>query len=195
MNSQEQAAWYDVIGRFKALANQFDAAFNNLTATPEPDDYALAAERSALIDRGSTITDTVTKVRTALADVSAALSGAWNQVTGAWDWISGTIGLQGYNPSTPNLGLPPLIPLAIVAAAITTITMFLSDVAKYRARLSAYQATIAAGGTPDQAATAVATASSASEGGALSDFSSAVGKIGAIGAIGLLALLFWSKRK
>ena len=193
MDSAEQATWYDVIGRFKAMAAQFDASFNALVASDPPDDPALAAERDALIDRGTSINNTVSSIRTALADVSAALSGAWDQVTGAWDWIAGNIGMQGY--SGGGLGFPPLIPIAIVAGALTAITLFLTDFGKYRARLAAYNATIAAGGSPEQASSAVAAASEADTGGTVATLSHTATTVAYVGLAGLALWLFFGRRK
>lgn len=194
MASQDQAAWYDVIGRFKEAAINFDQAFYDLSQTPTPDDAGLAAEQAALLQRGTTIQNTVSGIRSALADVQAALSGAWDQVTGAWDWIAGQVGLNGYEGG--GLGMPPLIPIAIVAGSIVTIGLFLSDKAKFDRRMQAYEASIAAGNSPEQAATAIETVSEAGTGGIISTVTKSTTTLGIVAAVvAVVWLLSGSRRK
>lgn len=156
LSSQEATAWYDVIGKFRVLAAQFEAAHRDLSTRPIPDDPALAEEQARLRARAETVATTVRGIASTLNDVMSALSGAWDKVTGAWDWVSQNVGLNGppSQQSLQGLGLP-IIPIAVVVAAIAVITAFLADYAQFTRKASIYEAERARGASPEQASNAV----------------------------------------
>jgi hypothetical protein len=143
ISASEQAAWYDVIGQFEQKANDFLAARADLAAqapfiAAQPAD--IQAEYADLVARADSTQSNIQKVQAALADVKNALTGAWNYVTGVWDSFAATVvpdinaatGLSPY-AGLQGLGSPffPLIPIAIVAAAVAALAYFLNDYAQF----------------------------------------------------------------
>lgn len=149
MSPAEARAWHDVLGHFADLSQRFDAAYADLRAR-EPQvrasgDAALIAEHQTLTERARSLYATVDGIRRAVGDVRAALSGALSSITGAWDNVREWIGL----------GIPPLMPIAAVVAAVALLTAFLTDYAKFAKRASALQDLIARGTSPQEASAIV----------------------------------------
>lgn len=192
LTASEEKAWYDVVGKFKAAATQFEKVQNELLSRPIPSDPTLAAERARLVTRAQQIKTTIQQLRQTLGDVMSAVSGAWDQVTGAWDWVAKNLGLDGM-PEDRGLGFAPIIPIAVVAAAIATITVFLADYGKFAKRVSVFEQAIAAGATTQQA---VSAASSIPQGGITEALGSTASMLPMIAVgLGALYLLMQGKKK
>jgi hypothetical protein len=130
LSPEQRVAWYNVVGLFQKKAQEFEAAQARLKSMRVP--ASLEAERRALLARADVVRATVVRIRGALDDVQAALRGAWGLVTGAWDTARAVVGLNGLPPEPLGaLGIAPLIPIALVAAAIATVTVFLTSYAKF----------------------------------------------------------------
>lgn len=156
LTESERAAWYDVLGKFRQRAAEFERSFQDLLAQSafvQTQSPQVRAEYDALVRKGSETYTRVHQIRQALADVEAALRGAWDFVTGAWQKIAGAVGLSGLG----GLGLAPLIPIAAVTAAIATLGYFLSDYAKFKSKLDELRRLEARGMTPAQAAEVLTT--------------------------------------
>lgn len=144
----QQTAWYNIIGQFEARAQQFLSARQDLDsidpAALTPD---MQAQYQSLQGRAASIQNTITTVQNALADVKNALAGAWDAVTGVWSQAVQIAPLtsaanpavtEGMSPMTAallegfGLGFLPLIPIAIVAAALAAMTYFLTDYGKFK---------------------------------------------------------------
>lgn len=193
LSPQESSAWYDAIGKFRALSAQFDQARANLVNSPAPADPALAAERLSLLSRAQFVGETVANIRAALDDVIAALSGAWGQVTGAWDWIADKIGIPRVDDSQSLQGLGlPIIPIAAVLAAMAVITVFLTDYASFQRRADLFREALAAGSTPEQASAIVARVSES--GSFLPQFGASLPWIG-IGAVAALLIVMHARAR
>lgn len=148
LSPEQRVAWYNVIGIFQRKAQEFEAAQAALSRPPaKPLPPELEAERRRLLERSAVVRSTVLRIRGALDDVQAALRGAWGLVTGAWDTARSVVGLNAL-PELGSLGLAPLIPIALVAAAIATVTVFLADYAKFSRKVELLER----GYTPEQIA-------------------------------------------
>lgn len=160
----ERSAWQKMIDAWRAKANEFDIAvaqlrmqLNDPAVQADPQLYA---EAQRLWTKSETIAPKVQAIRAAVDDVIAAMNNAWDYVSGAWDAAADWIGLGGLQRvgTLGGLGIPALIPIAAVAAAIAVITAFLVDYAKFarsadlaRQRGVAYQAAIDQGHSPSEA--------------------------------------------
>lgn len=140
LSPEARTAWYNVIGLFRDKAQQFERALAALQSPPVRLSPELEAERRVLLGRAGVVRATVVRIRGALDEVQAALRGAWGLVTGAWDTARSVVGLNGL-PGEPlgALGIAPLIPIALVAAAIATVTVFLTDYGKFARKVELLQ--------------------------------------------------------
>jgi len=182
----QTTAWYNILGQFDQKEQEFNSAYADLLAqadqmsTAAPD---IQAEYQKLVTRAQTITTNLTRMKTALADVRSALSGAWTAVSGAWSGaestVKGWLGLSGGD----GLGFLPLIPIAIVSAALVAVAYFLNDYAQFRGKMTVYQNAIAAGATPAQAAASAATLSS-------SPITAKIGNMALIAGLAIAAFIF-----
>lgn len=128
--SEETTAWYDLVGKFRNLANQFMSSWNYLlsqqayvNAHPE-----LKSDYTALMSRGVSLRSTI----------ESTLS----TIQGAMDWLKNWFGL----------GLIPLIPIAVLAGSIALVTKWVTDAYALKARIDEQQRLEAKGLTPQQAA-------------------------------------------
>lgn len=144
----QQAAWSDLIGRWERAAQQFVTAQDDLGSMADfvaTQDAQTQSDYAALVARGNTIGSSIATMQTALADVKAALAGAWQSVTGVWQTYVGTPatandvvtalstqGIMGFGA----LGFLPLVPIAIVAAALAAVTYFLTDYATFAKKVA-----------------------------------------------------------
>src|SRR5882762_9455938 len=123
----QSAAWYDVIGRWTQAATDFQNYFDELTSEANASfiatqDDATKQEYLDLLDRAEKTRRTIMYVQGALNDVKYALQGAWSALKGAWQ------GAQDY----VGLGFLPLIPIAVVAAALAAVTIWITDYLQFR---------------------------------------------------------------
>lgn len=108
---EQEAAWYDVLGKFKQWAAQFEALVNKLEsqkhiAAKNPE---LTQEYNNYIRLASEIEDKIRSIKEATTSVV--------------DWFTGTFGFDG----AQSLGFVPLIPIAVMIAAVAAISKFVSD--------------------------------------------------------------------
>ena len=121
------AAWYDVLGQFKAKFQEFLNVRNSLIQqyAVVKDNPALYAEWKKLMARSDTIYNAATSVN--------------NQIKSGMDWLKDTFGI---NLSGAELGfIPVVIGVAGVAAAVATMTYFITDYLQFNSRLEVYKQT------------------------------------------------------
>lgn len=145
----ERATWAQAIERFETAAREADAAVADLArrapvAARHPD---LAREHAELTARARRIGGGLGRVRAAVADVRNALAGLWDRVRGIWSGVD--VPALGVAPALAAL---PLIPIAAVIAATAVLVSFVSDYARFARRLNLFEAEIARGRSPDEAA-------------------------------------------
>ena len=122
-------AWYDVLGQFK---NKFQEFLNTRNALLQQwpvvkDNPQLLAQWQTLKDRSDTIYNTAMSVN--------------NKIQAAAGWLKDTFGVQ-LNGINPQLGVVPLlIGVAGVAAAVATMTYFITDYLEFNSRVKLFQQT------------------------------------------------------
>jgi hypothetical protein len=150
----QKTAWYNIIGQWESQAAQFDAAYADLlsqgdwVATQSAD---VQAQYADLVKRATSTYNTIQNIQTALADVKNALAGAWTAVTGAWSSVGQFFTSTAANAASPTqageasawlqgwgggLGFLPLVPIAVVAAALAAITYILADYGKWTSKVA-----------------------------------------------------------
>jgi hypothetical protein len=172
----QSTAWYNIIGQWENQAAAFQAAYQDLLSQGDfisQQDPQVQADYNALLSKGSSTMSTIQSIQAALTDVKAALAGAWSSITGAWQSVQGAVATYVGTPSTSEdfvtavaaqpisgwpmlrgLGFLPLIPIAIVAAALAAITLFLTNYSEFNQRMAAYKAAASQpGATPSTLAT------------------------------------------
>jgi hypothetical protein len=154
----QKTAWYDVLGKWQAAEADFERAnewLTNLDPSTLPPE--LQTQRQTLLSRASLINNTIANITGGLSAVKSwltepgALTTIFTTAESAGEsigaWFRKTLGFEGFSAL-------PLIPIAVVAAALATISYFLSDYLKYRQQVELVQQYIGMGYTPEQAAAA-----------------------------------------
>jgi hypothetical protein len=132
-----KSEWLGVIDTFRAKAREFSTIYSDLYKR-DPKKYpTLAAQRAELLARGSTIKNTVEKI-----------TGGVDKV---WSFLKSTFGFSGFD-EVEELGVVPLIPIAIVAAAITLMGKWLKDAYTLKMQFDRYDQLTAKGVSPERAA-------------------------------------------
>lgn len=122
------AEWTAKVNELKARAAEFMNLFQDLEARQGQAMAAgLMAEYSELMGRGASI-----KAR--VLQVTSAIDSVYNSV-------SNLFGLAGYKPGSGlgNLGLIPLIPIAVIVGAIALMVSWITDAYNLRNKLAAAQ--------------------------------------------------------
>ena len=137
----EEAAWYDILGRFKQAAERFQAARLELLNGPTPIDPSLRDERARLLSQFNAVEAQVRGVRDSLAS-------ALSTIGSGFGWLQNLLGDQD-----AQLGVLPAIPVAfaVVSGSSAAMTVCVTSYARYAQRLSVYNDARAAGSTPEQA--------------------------------------------
>lgn len=164
ISDAQKTAWYNIIGQWENQANAFESGYADLltqgdwVATQSAD---VQAQYADLVKRSTDTYNTIQNIQGAIADVKNALSGAWSAVTDAWSKVAGFFSSTASNaaqaftaaaeaaPPTAfetaasfglmgsGLGiLFPLIPIAVVAAALAAITYLLTDYGKWNSKVA-----------------------------------------------------------
>lgn len=108
----DDTAWYDVIGRFKNYAQEFENRYRNLQskhidAAKYPE---LANDQLDLLRRGTEVKSTIQSITGAVDD--------------AWSWLKNTFGFDGIrqmDTQMGTMGIPIVIPIAVVSGAVALI--------------------------------------------------------------------------
>jgi hypothetical protein len=228
----QQAAWYDIIGKFESSASQFQAAMSDLAAQASDiatQDQATQDAYNSLVSRGQMLQNTISGVGNALVDVKNALSGAWTAITGEWSKVTSAVssalqlpadqyGTQALDTISPfmmgwgaspyaslvrlglsgGLGLLPLIPIAIVAAAVAALAYWLNDYLQFTQKMALIKTTNAQRAAQGQAPLLpadVAKIMSSGAGGLTASLGSLVWIIGGIAALIFLPKLIGGYRE
>lgn len=132
---QEQVAWYDLIGRFRSTAQDFEQAFARLVKqkTIIARHPSLATEYNALLSTAQILKTKIVQTRDAT-----------DKVLG---WLKGLFGFSGLG----ELGIVPLIPIAAVAVSVAAIGKWIKDAYVFSAKLEELQRLEARGVPPSQA--------------------------------------------
>lgn len=171
---ENETAWYDVIGKFKAKADEFDKLRadlekNRVIAAKDP---ALQTEYNDLMDRSLSIRDKIRSIT--------------SSVNGAWQWLKDAVGLDGLN----ELGFLPLIPIAVVAGSVTLMVKWISDAYEFNRKMEEIAKLQSKGVSAQQAANIVGQA-----GGGFSLFSAGtVSKVLLVGGVGTVLYLIAKKK-
>jgi hypothetical protein len=170
VTAAQSTAWYNLIGQWENQATAFQTALTDLQsqndAVQATGDPNVLSDYADLLQKGSDTLGTIQNIEAALADVKAALSGAWDSITGAWQQVSGAVSsaVATYVGTPSNsedfvtavqaqpiagwglrgLGFLPLIPIAIVAAALAAITIWLTNYSEFNQRMAAYTQAVTA---------------------------------------------------
>lgn len=131
----EQVAWYDLIGRFRATAQQFEQLFARLVKQKSiiAGHPSLAPQYNALLSTASTLQTKIVQTRDAT-----------NRVLG---WLKGLFGFSGLG----ELGIVPLIPIAAVAVSVAAIGKWIKDAYVFSKKLDELRRLEARGVPPSQA--------------------------------------------
>lgn len=157
-------AWYDLVGRWRAKANEFEDAYRRLVSE-RPDAHThpqLFAQWRQLVASSAVTRKRITEIANALSAAHHAFSQASDSLsrnpifeaaaragTSAWDWIKRETGLG-------ELGfLPILITSAVIAASLAAITYKLVEMHEFSQRLAEVAKLEAKGVAPAQAASIV----------------------------------------
>jgi len=129
----QSLSWYDVIGKFRANAAQFVASYKALINSEAvvKRDPVLYAEWRALVSKAEAVKAKVSQL-TGAVDTAAA-------------WLKTNLGLGVF---------PALIPVAVVVAAVASMTYIIADIAKFLTKARQFEALSAQIG-PERAAAAV----------------------------------------
>ncbi len=132
----EQQEWMQAVANLKAKAAQFSVLFAQVEQTGDivSNKPALAEQRSKLLLRGITIRTTIEALTRSIDFVVKQ----WNQ-------------FFGDEPAPDNLGVIPLVPVAVIASAIAAITYWINDTTKYINRVEEIKRLESQGYTPEQA--------------------------------------------
>lgn len=173
-----EAAWYDVIGRFRAAADELDRARARLVSADLPAGSDLAEERDALLSRMNALESSIRTLRS-----------AFSAVGNAWDWFTGLFGPD------EELGILPALPFTYVAAAgvVTAMTGILLSYRIFARRLDVYEDARANGSTPAQAASIAEKASGGSS--IWTPFSIPWGQLAGVAALAAGALVVYRMRR
>jgi len=143
----EEVAWYNLVGQFRAKAQQFEQIYNKLMSDQSYalSNPALASDYRALLQIGR-----VTR---------AKIIATRNKIDSVIGWLKGLVGMN-------ELGFIPLIPIAIVAASLAAITKWVTDAYAMSARIDEAKR-LEAKGVPPERAAKIAGRRVASQGGGL----------------------------
>lgn len=146
-NATQELAWYDLVGRFRRKAAEFERLFSKLLRDRDfvaryP---ALKSDLDSLLSAGRSLQRKIISVR--------------NKIDGVIKWLKGLVGLNG-------LGLLPLLPIALVAASLIAIGKWVSDAYVLSKRIDEARRLESKGYTPRQAA-ALARRSTTTGGGGI----------------------------
>lgn len=163
---EQEAAWWDVIGKFKAAVADFDNAMSAMRANQAvaAKDAKLLAEYRAIEQRAADIQKTIQKVK--------------DGTQGVVSWLKGVVGMDGLG----SLGVVPLIPIAVVSASVFGIAKVTADAWQFAKRLSEVRRLEGQGLSPSQAAAVV---NQAAPSRALFQLDTKWIVLGALGAIGV----------
>lgn len=136
---QDEIAWYNILGQWKAAVEKFNQVVAKLRSQEAVarKDPVLYREYQSKLSTASTLQAKITEIT--------------NATRSAIDWFKNVFGFNGMG----ELGLVPLIPIAIVAAAIGAITKFVSDAWIFSAKLDKVAQLERQGMPTSQAVTAV----------------------------------------
>jgi len=114
--SQEELAWYNVIGKFRQKAQEFETMMERLQSQKAiaARDPKLAAEYSTMMNAAMTLQQKIKQIRDATDAVI--------------NWLKGVFGFDG-------LGFVPLIPIAVVVASLAAIGKWVKDAYIFSAKL------------------------------------------------------------
>ena len=145
--TQQDLAWYDLVGRFRRKAAEFERIFNKLVndrdfVSRRP---ALKADYDRLLSAGRLL--------------QAKIVSARNKINSALAWLKGLVGLDG-------LGFLPLLPIALVSASNVAIGKWVSDAYMMSKRIDETRRLEAKGYSPSRA-DALATRSTSTAGGGI----------------------------
>lgn len=164
------AEWSAKVNELKARAAEFMQLFNDLSSRADQAAAAgMSAEYNALMSRGASIKAQVQQVTSAIDNV--------------YNSVSNLFGLSG--AGFGELGIIPLIPIAIIVGAIALLVKWISDAYTMRNKLAA---ATAAGANAAQL-TQIATGSSGSIFSTLTSPGSLMGNAGVFLLIGAGVLL------
>lgn len=129
MMGENTSEWYDISARLKVKAAEFKKAYDNLVyairlAEKNP---SLAQEGRRLLTIGNNIRDKVLTVT--------------SSIDNAYGWFKSSVGLSGMVPDN-NLGILPLIPLAVAGASVAAMTKFVSSVYIYIDKVNRFDALV-----------------------------------------------------
>lgn len=142
------------IQQFKDKARRFWSLWTNLNqqrSTVSRQAPAVQAEYNDLLSRGS-------KIRSTIDYVTGAIDKAAAMYDSVKSWISETFGFGDIDEPIERyeqMGLIPLIPIAVIVAALAAITKWTSDAYEFNARLNEIQRLEAQGIGPREAAAIV----------------------------------------
>jgi hypothetical protein len=156
----QKVAWYDLLGRWREKAVQFEQAQAYLSGQASfaaKQSPALQAEYRAMVTRAAVLKARIVDVSNALRAVEGWLKGAYSVAVEPWvqagarirEWL-GLSGLSGL------AALPALIPVAVVSAALAAVAYFLTDFLALRAKFEEIRRLTETGLTPAEAAAIVA---------------------------------------
>ncbi len=144
-----------IIDRFRQQAREFWRLYQstgdnaNFVATQNP---SIQREYRDLMDRGQGIRSKV-EVATGIIDKAGAM------IDTAKNWFTDTFGLGGLasvNRMMPEqLGLIPLIPIAVIAGSLAAIGKWVNDALVFNRRINEMKRLQAQGMTPTQAANVI----------------------------------------
>jgi len=132
--------WNSKVAQLKDAVASFETTYANLQSQSDiaKSDPVLYADYSNLMDRGA-------YVKTVITDTI-------NKLGGALDYAKSVVGVSGM----ADLGVLPLIPIAVIAGALALITKWLTDAYAMSKKLNLLQQTYddakAAGASPAQLA-------------------------------------------
>ncbi len=169
----QDAAWWDLVGQFRQAAAKLEALYASLL---QQRDYALA--RPSLAGPYQALMARVAPLRAQIAGIT---NGA-NRLIG---WFR-NLGLQG-------LGILPLIPIAVVAAALALITKWSLDARALSQRITEQQRLEATGVSPERAASIVAQ-TAIGAGGFFASLAGSAKTVGLVAVLGGLGYLAWKNR-
>lgn len=131
-----QTAWYDVIGKFKAKASEFERERLKLEKykTLAARNPKTKAEFERLSGQGVSIKANIQKITSSVSDT--------------WNWLKSSIGLSG-------LGILPLIPIAVVAGSVTLMSKWLADAYMFNKKMESIEKLQAKGVSASEASAIV----------------------------------------
>jgi len=116
VSTQEELAWYNVIGQFRQKAQDFEKMMKRLQSQKSiaARDPQLAAEYSSMMNTAMNLQQKIKQIRDATDSVIK--------------WLKGVFGFDG-------LGFVPLIPIAVVVASLAAIGKWVKDAYIFSAKL------------------------------------------------------------